>query len=109
MVYPQNFIKHFGLIYNVFYIKSINYSCDNKCHYTHTKKKEKDTRLITNWRPILLLNIDYKIAAKVLASRLKQVLNNVISKDQTCFLTGRYIAINVRALIEIIEDASKNE
>jgi len=57
----------------------------------HSYQKKKRSRLITNWRPNSLLNIDYKIAAKVLANRLKQVLNNVISKDQTGFLKGRYI------------------
>ena len=39
-----------------------------------SQKKNKDTRLLRNWWPIALLNIDYKIATKCTAKRLKKVL-----------------------------------
>ena len=42
------------------------------------EKKDKDKRLISNWRPVLLLNVDYKIVSKIFASRLKKVLPNLI-------------------------------
>ena len=47
------------------------------------EKKDKDKRLISNWRPISSFNVDYKIISKILASRLKKVLPNVISSQQT--------------------------
>ena len=40
------------------------------------EKKEKDKRLIKNWRPISLINVDSKIASKALA--MKTVLSNRI-------------------------------
>ena len=39
-----------------------------------SQKKNKDTRLLRNWWPIALLNIDYKMATKCTAKRLKKVL-----------------------------------
>ena len=47
------------------------------------EKKEKDKRLISNWRHTSSFNVDYKIISKILASRLKKVLPNVISSQQT--------------------------
>ena len=37
-------------------------------------KKDKNLLHLKNWRPVSLLNVDYKIATKALALRLKRVL-----------------------------------
>ena len=50
------------------------------------EKKGKDKRLISIWRPISLLNVDYKIIPKLFASTLKKVLLNHISSQQRCML-----------------------
>ena len=50
---------------------------------------------IKNWRPISLLNCDYKIATKALTLRLKAVLHHIISPDQTCSVPGRSIQDNL--------------
>jgi len=54
-----------------------------------TLKKDADLSLIKHWRPISLLNCDYKIAAKAIANRFKQVIPNIISHDQAGFLKGK--------------------
>ena len=40
---------------------------------TLLEKKGKDKRLIKNWRPISLINVDVKIASKTLAKRLEPI------------------------------------
>ena len=70
-------------------------------------KKDKDTMLLKNWRPISLLNTDYKILAKILASRLQKVLPCIIHGDQTGFLKGRYIGENIRLFLDSIEFCKK--
>lgn len=43
---------------------------------------KKGDRLVTkNWRPISLLNVDYKIATHLLAGRLLKVIGSVVSPD----------------------------
>ena len=41
-----------------------------------------------NWRPIALLNVDYKLCAQTLAGRLLRVIHLVVDKDQTCGVPG---------------------
>lgn len=70
-------------------------------------KKEKDPLLLGNWRPLTMLNVDHKIFAKALASRMKKVLPTIIHPDQTGFMQGRDIKDNIHRAIEIIEHVGK--
>ena len=57
---------------------------------------------IKNWRPISLLNVDYKILSKVLAERLKSVLPDIIHYDQRGCIPGRYIGENIRLIDDLL-------
>ena len=58
---------------------------------------------IDNWRPISLLNNDYKIITKTLSKRSKIVLPYVIGEDQPACITGRKISKSIRLLEDIME------
>ena len=69
--------------------------------------KKGDPEDLENWRPISLLNIDYKIAAKVLAKRLQNLLPQLISTDQQGYIKGRFIGFNIRQIQDIIDYADE--
>ena len=68
-------------------------------------KKGKDKRLVKNWRPISLVNVDAKLASKTLAKRLEKVLPEVINFNQNAFVKGRTIFDSVRTIDDVIEYA----
>ena len=55
------------------------------------------------YRPISLLNIDYKIISKVLSLRLSNVLPKIINPDQTCAIKGRSIFDNLHLIRNVID------
>ena len=51
--------------------------------------KKGDRKALKNWRPISLLNVDYKICSKAISVRLSKVLDFIVDPDQTCSVPGR--------------------
>ena len=60
--------------------------------------KKGDPCLASNYRPITLLNTDYRLLSKVLAHRLGRCLPSLISPEQAAFLRGRSIGENAHLL-----------
>jgi len=54
-------------------------------------KHENNLTTLSNWHPITLLNVDYKILAKVIAKKIELVLLKLIHSIQTGFIKGRYM------------------
>ena len=80
-------------------VQSLNYAFKHE-HLNITQKqgiikvipkKRKDRSYLENWRPLSLLNVDYKIATKAIAHRISKVLPTIINEDQTGYVKGRYI------------------
>ena len=65
--------------------------------------KKGDRKYLKNWRPISLLNVDYKIVSKVMSSRLSKVLGTIIDSDQSCSVPGRTISSNLHMLRDILD------
>lgn len=77
-------------------------SASQKCSlFTLLFKNRGDREELANWRPISLLNVDYKIVSKILATRLRTVLDKIINIDQTCSVAGRTILDNAHLLRNI--------
>ena len=67
------------------------------------EKKGKDKRMIKNWRPISLINVDTKIASRALAKRLEYILLDLIHHNQNAYVKGRSIFDAVRTIEDVIE------
>ena len=70
--------------------------------------KKGEIEDITNWRPISLLNYDYKILTKTLANRIQSSLNDIIGTEQTAAIRGRTIIENLQLNRDIISYANFN-
>ena len=75
---------------------------------TLLEKKDKDKRVLKNWRPISLINVDVKIASKALAKRLEPILPSLIHHSQTAFIKGRSIFDAIRTIDDTLEYAKRN-
>ena len=64
--------------------------------------KKRPREDIKNWRPVCLLNADYKLLSKVLAERIKSVLPKIIHSDQKGGVDGRYIGENIWLIEDIL-------
>ena len=68
-------------------------------------KNDKDLRHLANWRPVSLLNTNYKILTKLLAIRLQKVIPSIINSDQVGYIKNRYIGENITILYNILQYA----
>ncbi len=91
----SDFYKFFWVYIKVLLVDSIKYSLDKgemsikqrRGIITLIPKKDKNKLFLKSWRPITLLNTDYK----TLNNRLCKMLPYIIDEDQTGYIKSRYI------------------
>uniref|UniRef100_A0A3B4F097 Reverse transcriptase domain-containing protein n=1 Tax=Pundamilia nyererei TaxID=303518 RepID=A0A3B4F097_9CICH len=71
--------------------------------------KKGDREDINNYRQLTIMDVDYKIFAKIIMSRLEDVLDSIIEKEQTCAIKGRLMWDNLSMLREIIYNGKDSE
>lgn len=65
--------------------------------------KVSNPTIVSDFRPISLIGVQYKIIAKLLALRLAKVIDKVVSPVQTAFIKGRQILDGPLLLNETID------
>ena len=114
---PVEFYEHFWDDIKVCMLECFNYSYEQgklsnsqrQGVITLLNKKGKDRLQLNNWRPISLLNVDYKILSKVISERIKMVMPKLVHINQTGFIADRHIGDAIRTLIDIVEHCDETQ
>ena len=71
--------------------------------------KVKEPKKVTDYRPINLCNVVFKIASKAIANKMKQFLPSIISDTQSAFVHGMLITDNVLVAFEAMHHINQKK
>ena len=70
--------------------------------------KVQNLERVSDFRPISLSNVIYKIVSKVIVNRLKPLLDSIISETQSAFIADRFIMNNILIAFESLHHMKNN-
>ena len=111
---PYSFLKHFWSSFGPVLLGAWQYSLttaqlppSHKVSYLRLiPKVGKDTRIVSNLRPITLSNTDHKLITKTYARKMTALVADRIGEEQTAYIPGRLINDNIRAMLSTIDLAN---
>lgn len=110
--FPREFYKAFWPQLSPIFMPMLEDFCKNgvlpdsmhTARITVLLQKDKDPISCSSFRPISLLDFDYKIITKLLAKRINTLLPKMIKADQTGFIRDN--SDNIRRLFDIIDQVN---
>ena len=104
------FYEHFWSLLGDLLVNVFNESYENEILPSSQRSavmtlifKQGDREDISNYQPISLTNVDYRILAFILSARLQGVIESIVSPDQTAYIKNRYMGNNIRLVEDILE------
>ena len=91
---------------NEFYVNEI-FSKGLNASFIALIPKVPDPQILSDYRLISLIGCTYKIVAKILANRLKNVMPFIIHERQSTFLEGRHMLHSVLIANEVVDEAKR--
>ena len=108
--FTVEFFKFFWIDIRSFILRALNYVyhtgslsvIQKQGVITCLPKPNKSRHLLKHWKPISLSNAVYKLASAVIANKLKTVLDKIIFENQKLFISGTFIAENIRLIYDVL-------
>ena len=114
--FSANLFKVFWSKIGYFVPRSLNYAFESGSFSSNIKsgiitripEEDKPRQFSENWKPLTLLNVLYQLPSGTVANRLKCVLDDLISADQTGFLKGHFLGENTHLIYDIMKYCEEN-